>query len=317
MGWCREALHCRVPSEACSPITWSTNRGFVVVDRVDIPRQASCGMRGMSGRGVAAAVSTPAPRRYATGPLAHDIATEERRLRLLEDACDPMTIALLERFHLQRSWNCLEIGAGAGSIARWMAERCESITATDVGTRLLRGVANKRVLVLEHDVTRDEFPAASFDLVHARGVFGHLPERESILPKVAAWLRPGGWLVLEDFSDALLDHSPHDAYRTAMIAGGDAMASMQGTDFQWPRCFPQPLAAVGLCELGLGFHPVISGGGTASSEFMRLTLQQLAPAIEECALASRKQVQSALAAFENPAFRDFGYSLFTCWGRRR
>jgi SAM-dependent methyltransferase len=56
--------------------------------------------------------------------------------------------------------------------------------------------------VRRHDIATDPLPEAAFDLVHARLVLGHLPEREKALGHMVAALNPRGWLLVEDF-DAL------------------------------------------------------------------------------------------------------------------
>lgn len=54
-----------------------------------------------------------------------------------------------------------------------------------------------------HDIVKDPLPAHSFDLIHARLVLAHLPARDQVLPRLVASLRPGGWLVVEDFDSWL------------------------------------------------------------------------------------------------------------------
>ena len=46
---------------------------------------------------------------------------ERERLRLLGQLMDPMTTGRLERLRVGRGWRCLEVGAGDGSVARWLA----------------------------------------------------------------------------------------------------------------------------------------------------------------------------------------------------
>jgi 2-polyprenyl-3-methyl-5-hydroxy-6-metoxy-1,4-benzoquinol methylase len=50
------------------------------------------------------------------------------RLRMIEEALDPATIALLHSTGIRAGWRCLEIGAGGGSIAVWMGTTGPSIT---------------------------------------------------------------------------------------------------------------------------------------------------------------------------------------------
>jgi 2-polyprenyl-3-methyl-5-hydroxy-6-metoxy-1,4-benzoquinol methylase len=56
------------------------------------------------------------------------------RLEALEDFLDEGTTRALERLGIASDWRCLEVGAGGGSVARWLAERA-TVVATDIDTR--------------------------------------------------------------------------------------------------------------------------------------------------------------------------------------
>ncbi len=125
---------------------------------------------------------------------------EQRRLRLLAEARDPWTRATIDSLGTAVGWRCLEIGAGAGSISNYLGERVGphgSVVATDIDTRFHEPpIAN--VTLLHHDVVRDPAPGRDFDVIHARAVLQHLPERETVLARLIEWLRPGGWLLIEE-----------------------------------------------------------------------------------------------------------------------
>jgi SAM-dependent methyltransferase len=72
------------------------------------------------------------------------------------------------------------------------------VTATDLETDFLAELSLPNLEVLRHDVRIDEFPERTFDLIHARTVLMHLPERMATLRRVVSWLAPGGWLLVED-----------------------------------------------------------------------------------------------------------------------
>ena len=74
--------------------------------------------------------------RYASGVIGHEVPTEQQRLHLLEQMLDPDTIRILDQRGIQPWWRCLELGAGSGSIARWLASRCPDgqVIATDIST---------------------------------------------------------------------------------------------------------------------------------------------------------------------------------------
>jgi tRNA A58 N-methylase Trm61 len=82
--------------------------------------------------------------------IGHEVPTEEQRLHLLEQMLDPDTIRTLERRGIQPSWRCLELGAGAGSIAHWLASRCPDgqVVATDLGTTFLATLSAPNLRVL-------------------------------------------------------------------------------------------------------------------------------------------------------------------------
>jgi ubiquinone/menaquinone biosynthesis C-methylase UbiE len=123
---------------------------------------------------------------------------------------DPETKRILAERGLRPSWRCLELGAGTGSIARWLAEQCPDgqVIATDLDIPHLAGAEAPNLEVRRHDVVREEFPKASFDLVHARSLLVNLPERDDVLAKIAGWLTPGGWAMIEEPTMPLHRSSP-------------------------------------------------------------------------------------------------------------
>ena len=68
----------------------------------------------------------------------HQQDQELVRLRMIEELFDQTTIEHLERTGIREGWCCLELGAGAGSIMKWMgsvvggngSRRCTSSEVT-------------------------------------------------------------------------------------------------------------------------------------------------------------------------------------------
>src|SRR5260221_1319026 len=130
-------------------------------------------------------------------------AQTEVRFSGLEATFDPSTIGYLTVVGVTDRWVCWEIGAGGGSIARWLAERVGptgSVLATDIDPRFIPASQLDQRQVVRHAVSTDAIPAARYDLIHARLVLNHLPQRLDVLVRLSQALRPGGWLVIEDFS---------------------------------------------------------------------------------------------------------------------
>ncbi|MGY2063417.1 class I SAM-dependent methyltransferase, partial [Nocardia gipuzkoensis] len=117
---------------------------------------------------------------YADGPFNMDEPTERDRLLLLQRYRDDDTFQVLRSLPMTSAWRCLEIGAGTGSVAYWLGEQCPNgrTVAVDTDTRNLDPDRLPNVEVLAADITTHEFPTAAFDLIHARAVLCHLPQRE-------------------------------------------------------------------------------------------------------------------------------------------
>jgi trans-aconitate methyltransferase len=73
------------------------------------------------------------------------------------------------------------------------------VVATDLETDFLESqvTAYLWLKVLRHDITAEELPNG-FDLVHARWLVEWLPDKRGALARMAATLRPGGWLLVEE-----------------------------------------------------------------------------------------------------------------------
>src|SRR5947209_6416716 len=97
---------------------------------------------------------------------------EDDRLGLLERIFDPLSRRRREL--VQPGWRCLEVGAGRGSMAVWLAERVgESgqVVATDVDVTYLKRLNLPNLEVCQHNILDDPLDAlapGSFDLVCSR-----------------------------------------------------------------------------------------------------------------------------------------------------
>ena len=128
---------------------------------------------------------------------------EDDRLVLLERIFDP--VSRRRRELVQPGWRCLEVGAGRGSMAVWLAERVgESgqVVATDIDVTYLKRLNLPNLEVRKHNILDDPLDAlgpGSFDLVCSRlMLFWLAGKQEAAIRRMVECLRPGGWLVDED-----------------------------------------------------------------------------------------------------------------------
>src|SRR4030095_15694392 len=89
-------------------------------------------------------------------------------------------------------------GASAGGLSERVGD-AGRVLVTDIDIRFLEALNIPRLEVFRHDITRDPLLEGAFDLVHTRMVLIHLPERDDVLRRLVAALKPGGWLVCEEF----------------------------------------------------------------------------------------------------------------------
>ena len=80
--------------------------------------------------------------------------------------------------------------------------------ATDLDTRFLETLSIPNLEVRRHDIVTDPLPESTFDLIHVRLVLVHLSQWESVLERLVAALKPGGWLVGEEFDSDSLPPDP-------------------------------------------------------------------------------------------------------------
>jgi SAM-dependent methyltransferase len=254
---------------------------------------------------------------------------EHRRLQVIGEVWDGGTFQHLTDLGIAEGWHCLEAGAGEGSVTRWLSERVGDgghVVATDVDTRFLdfRGVAN--VDVVQHDLRTDPCPGEPFDLIHVRAVLMHLPERDRIVERLATWLKPGGWVVLEDLFVLPEMFSPGLFSRFWAGAMGVAAARV-GTDCAWALTQPEPMRSIGLVETGASVQvpPTFPPAGAQRDsalppvlEFALRSLEQLAPAMAQLELFTEEDASemAELLKAGDSSLLSYGLGMVSAWGQR-
>ncbi|MFI8178596.1 methyltransferase domain-containing protein [Streptomyces microflavus] len=261
---------------------------------------------------------SPASERYGERIFSHLSPEETDRLDALAQALDPRTFRRFEQLPMRDNWHCLEIGAGLGTTAHWLAARCTAgrVVATDIDTRLFPTAdARNGWQGLEHDVTQDDFPEGSFDLIHLRWVLSHLRGRDEVLPRVVRWLAPGGWLLVEDLARFPLESSPNPLYRKVSLAMCDAAAERIGTDFFWARNLSAPLRAAGLVHVDMEASAESVGPGPMG-RFWQLTAEQLASDLHRTSDVTPCDLDRFLAEIRSEEFSDLCLGTVAAWGQR-
>jgi 2-polyprenyl-3-methyl-5-hydroxy-6-metoxy-1,4-benzoquinol methylase len=199
----------------------------------------------------------------------NDKPTAGGLLDALSQMLDPFTHIRLTQAGLSAGSRCLEIGAGRGSIAAWMADQVGpsgEVIATDVKPQHV--TPHEGVTVIEHNITVDELPEGDFDIIHARAVLQHLPERREVLAKLTAALRPGGAVVIEELESrwstsvlAAADERAPEVYAKYEKALETVLRNA-GNDPTWNRQVLKAMRDVGLREVNTEAWQRSFEGGT-------------------------------------------------------
>ncbi|MFF3501851.1 class I SAM-dependent methyltransferase [Streptomyces sp. NPDC003247] len=231
---------------------------------------------------------------------------------------DPVTTRRLRALGAGPGWRCLEVGAGTGTVARWLLEEAGAgeVVALDRDTGALAALESPRLRVLTADLTDDSLRPGGFDLVHARFVLMHLPERRRLVSRLAGWLNPGGWLVLGDAVELpdVLDTS--SAYRRTMDAMWQALRTTIGTDTSSVPAYPRFLREEGLRNVAaeLVCPPLVAGSPLA--RFWSETWRRMRPALEATGHVDAEAVDEALAYLDSPRLAELGPGMAMAWGQR-
>lgn len=236
---------------------------------------------------------------------------------------DPETTTRIEQLCDLAGARCLEIGAGAGSIAVWLADRVGptgSVTATDLKPQQIP--ARPQLTVLRHDLLTDPIPPGPFDLIHARLVLMHLPQRIEILHRLTQSLADGGVLLIEDWDTAttgeVLAAASEEAFalRAACRDAIRQVYAAHGTDGTWARRIHSAMVAEGLANV----ETVVSGrswtGGGPGCRVMTSSLDQMRDALLAVGMTERQHTELR-QAYADPEFVISGFLLYSTSGRRR
>ncbi|MEV5153903.1 methyltransferase [Streptomyces werraensis] len=243
---------------------------------------------------------------------------ESERIDAAALVYDPVTTRRLSELGAGPGMRCLEVGAGTGTVARWLLEEAgvAEVVALDRDTHALTAWELPGLRVLTADVTDEDLDPGRFDLVHARFVLMHLPARRRLVHRLAGLLRPGGVLVLGDAVELpdTLDRS--SAYRRTMDAMWAALWATIGTDITEVPAYPRYLREEGLRDIGAEVvcPPLVPGGPAA--HFWSDTWRRMRPELKATGLVDARVVDEALAYLESPVLAEVGPGMAMVWGRR-
>lgn len=241
----------------------------------------------------------------------------------IERRFDPLTLRQLPEGIPAPGARCLDVGTGAGSIAALLAERvgpAGEVHAVDIETSRLRDMP-EQITVHRHDVRTGLPVEGPFDLIHARLLMPHLPERGDVLISLIEALAPGGWLLLGDLGDRPLhvvsapDQASADLFRRMMHLSHEVVSPMRGISFAWGYQAAGHMLDAGLADVEAFEHGSIDVGGGPGCALHANLNRQAEPALLAVG-ATPGELDAYRRLMGDPRFRAWSYSFVGTRGRR-
>ncbi len=224
--------------------------------------------------------------------FSNKLGMSRHRLEAMQQILDSQSQASLKPY-MKTGGHFLEVGPGLGSMSQFLAESTGEngkVIALDIDDHFLDEVAAiaPQIEVIHEDITSYDPGVNKFDLVFIRLVVMHLPHNDNhaLIAKLARSLKPGGYLVIEDFVDA------ENLNRFRQLAKintklPDYVVNVyrrmsKHVDFDQGYLLADMMTEAGLINVDAEIsYKRVQGGDNAYGRFMYLSFSQVEPYLEE------------------------------------
>jgi SAM-dependent methyltransferase len=242
---------------------------------------------------------------------------EYERLRAQARMWEAATGRLLDQARPGAGTRCLDAGCGPGETMRLMAMRVgpnTTVTGIEVDAALaataersLHADGHRQCRVLVHDLSSYEpIPGGPYDLVLARLLLLHLPDRVAVLRRLWESVAEGGHLLVQDYDMAGVGSLPTlaSAEEVSRVLLGTFTAV--GCDVRTGMALPTLLAEAGIGEPdGTDVAGRLEPLGTAA-RMLEQTFRSLLPAALAHGVTDTAEAERTLAALARDAARHPG-----------
>ncbi|MEO8701365.1 MAG: methyltransferase domain-containing protein [Kofleriaceae bacterium] len=234
---------------------------------------------------------------------------------------DPETRRHLDELGICDGWTCLEIGAGSGTLAQWMAGRVGPsgrVVATDLDTRSLDALKVKNLEVKNLNVDEEPLPAGN-DLVVARYLFEWLNNPQAVLDKIIGSLAPNGWVLIESGDWGAMppigtgSPAPLKKVREEFF---DFLNQSSGYNPDIGRQLIGLLEAAGLEHVGADGRSVLLRGRSPEVQLYKYELEMAGAQMIEAGRLTNMELAAVLKIYDDPKFCMMSPLTTTVWGRK-
>jgi trans-aconitate methyltransferase len=242
---------------------------------------------------------------------------EYERLRAQARTWEAATGRLLDQIGLAPGASCLDAGCGPGETMRVMAQRVgpagrvlgidADASVGAAALAMLHRSGHRQCSFHTQDLAADEpIPGAPFDLVYARLLLFHLPDRVAALARLWDVVAPGGHLVVQDYDLRTVRLLPAIASADEAVRVMIGAFTAVGCDVHTGTRLPQLFAQAGIgnpdgIDVAGHLEPFASG-----HTILAHTFRSVLPAALAHGITTEESAATTLAGLEDDGimYRD-------------
>jgi SAM-dependent methyltransferase len=176
------------------------------------------------------------------------------------------------------------------------------------------------VEVRRHNILAGPLEPGRYDLAHCRALLLHLADPRQAVRNMAAALRPGGWLLIEDAGYVSLvaanpAHPRAARFDQTVRKLTTFFAASGALDHFLGRRLPSLVTAAGLAETGSEAIACHRHGGSGEAELLRRSLERVNSLALSYGVARQEELDAVAAATADPSFSFIDALSVAAWGR--
>jgi len=247
-------------------------------------------------------------------------AVEYQRLDLMSKILDPWTRAYMQALGVGAGWHCLELGSGNGSIAEWLCETvgpAGSVTAIDINPTLLQLIPAQNLTVQAMDLRTGSLPASAYDLVSCRALLHQIAEHApAVLEQMAAALKPGGWLLVQE-PDFNLAPTTEPAAWARTWQGLVAWGRTQGIEWLIGRRLPALVSTLGLGQPQAKTDVQNIRGTDRGARYFQLFFAEVRERVLDAEALDAATLDAATTLLDDPTYWTQCWMMTAVWARKQ
>jgi SAM-dependent methyltransferase len=269
----------------------------------------------------------------SAGPIVYSLGSspaERDRLRRQSSELRDHSALLLDRVGVAEGWQAIDLGCGPSGILDLLADRVGpsgrviGLDFEPANVALAREFAAEHGLVnvevIQEDARRTGFPAASYDLVHARTLLINVPDPVVVVAEMVRLARPGGWVaVLEPDGGGSVCYPAFPAWDRLTQIFRSAQ-EVDGADSFIGRRLPELFRRAGLVDIGVEAKADIYPAGHSRRTIRADLVRSMRPKILAAGIASEHELDELDRAVRqhlgDPDTLMLPHLLFLAWGRK-